>query len=222
MAHEIFEHEEKETMMTIPRLSIVKFGSMLIVALGLGACVSGYPDAPTLSSIEESTAEYIIGPGDNLQVFVWRNPDLTASVPVRPDGRISVPLIENVLASGKTPSQLGDEVEDILREFVKDPKVTIIVTGFVGPFAEQIRIVGQATSPQAIPYRRDMTILDAMIQVGGLTDFAAGNRAVIVRKEEGIEKIYSVRLNDLLRNGDVGANVSLVPGDVVIIPESKF
>lgn len=197
-------------------------GSMLIIAFGLSACASNYPDAPMLTAMEEDKSEYIIGPGDNLQVFVWRNPDLTSSVPVRPDGRISVPLIENVLASGKTPSELGDEIEGILEEFVKDPKVTIIVTGFVGPFAEQIRIVGEASSPQAVPFRRDMTVLDAMILVGGLTEFAAGNRAVVVRKEDGVEKIYRVRLNDLLRNGDVSANVSLVPGDVIIIPESKF
>lgn len=193
-----------------------------LLALSLGACVSTYPDAPMMTASAGDKSEYVIGPGDNLQVFVWRNPDLTTSVPVRPDGRISVPLIENVLASGKTPSQLGQEIEVILSEYVKDPQVTIIVTSFNGPFAEQIRIVGQATSPQAVAYRKDMTVLDAMIQVGGLTEFAAGNRAVIVRKIDGVEKIYRVRLNDLLRNGDVSANVELLPGDVLIIPESRF
>lgn len=194
----------------------------VVASLLLAGCMTSYPDAPQKSFMEEDKSEYLIGPGDNLQVFVWRNPDLTTSVPVRPDGRISVPLIENVVAAGKTPSQLGDEIEGILKEYLQDPKVTIIVTGFVGPFAEQIRIVGEATSAKAISYRKDMTILDAMIQAGGLTEFAAGNRAVIVRKVDGQENIYRVRLNDLLRGGDVSANVELVPGDVIIIPETRF
>lgn len=194
----------------------------VVASLLLAGCMTSYPDAPQKSFMEEDKSEYLIGPGDNLQVFVWRNPDLTTSVPVRPDGRISVPLIENVVAAGKTPSQLGEEIEGILKEFLQEPKVTIIVTGFVGPFAEQIRIVGEAASPQAISYRKDMTILDAMIQAGGLTEFAAGNRAVIVRKVDGQESIYRVRLNDLLRGGDVSANVELVPGDVIIIPETRF
>ena len=206
--------------------NIVVWGARLMVGVAVGlmvtGCATSYPDAPKKSFMEEDKSEYLIGPGDNLQVFVWRNPDLTASVPVRPDGRISVPLIENVIAAGKTPSGLGAEIEEILKEYVQEPKVTIIVTGFVGPFAEQIRIVGEATSPQAISYQKDMTILDAMIQVGGLTEFASGNRAVIVRKIDGQEHIYRVRLNDLLRGGDVGANVELVPGDVIIIPETRF
>lgn len=204
----------------------VVWGSRLIVGLVAGlvlaGCMTSYPDAPAKSSMEEDKSEYLIGPGDNLQVFVWRNPELTTSVPVRPDGRISVPLIENVVAAGKTPSGLGDEIEEILKTYVQNPQVTIIVTGFVGPFAEQIRIVGEAASPQAISYQKDMTILDAMIQVGGLTEFASGNRAVIVRKIDGQEHIYRVRLNDLLRGGDVGANVELLPGDIIIIPETRF
>lgn len=194
----------------------------VVASLLLAGCMTSYPDAPQKSFMEEDKSEYLIGPGDNLQVFVWRNPDLTTSVPVRPDGRISVPLIENVVAAGKTPSQLGEEIEGILKEYLQEPKVTIIVTSFVGPFAEQIRIVGEAASPQGISYRKDMTILDAMIQAGGLTEFAAGNRAVIVRKVDGQENIYRVRLNDLLRGGDVSANVELVPGDVIIIPETRF
>lgn len=194
----------------------------LVAGLVLAGCMTSYPDAPQKSFMEEDKSEYLIGPGDNLQVFVWRNPDLTTSVPVRPDGRISVPLIENVIAAGKTPSQLGTEIEEILKEYIQEPKVTIIVTGFVGPFAEQIRIVGEAAEPRAISFKRNMTILDAMIQVGGLTEYAAGNRAVIVRKVDGQEKIYRVRLNDLLRGGDVSANVELVPGDIIIVPETRF
>lgn len=205
---------------------IVAWGSKVMVGIVTGlilaGCVTSYPDAPQKAFMAEDKSEYLIGPGDNLQVFVWRNPDLTTSVPVRPDGRISVPLIENVVAAGKTPSILGSEIEEILKEYIQEPKVTIIVTGFVGPFAEQIRIVGEATSPQAISYKKDMTILDAMIQVGGLTEFASGNRAVIVRKVDGQEHIYRVRLNDLLRGGDVGANIDLIPGDVIIIPETRF
>lgn len=210
--------------MTFPGKLIAGLAAMMIVALGLSACQSPYPDAPLMQAQAqpEAASDYVIGPGDNIQVFVWRNPDLTTTVPVRPDGRISVPLIEDVMASGKTPSELGAEIETILKEYVKEPKVTIIVTSFNGPFAEQIRIVGEATSPQAVPYRADMTVLDAMILVGGLTEFAAGNRAVVVRKINGKETIYRVRLDDLLRGGDVSANVALLPGDVIIIPESRF
>ncbi len=197
-------------------------GLAIAACLAVAGCMTSYPDAPQKSFMEEDKSEYLIGPGDSLKVFVWRNPDLTTSVPVRPDGRISVPLIENVIAAGKTPSQLGAEIEVILKEYIQEPRVTIIVTSFVGPFAEQIRIVGEATQPRAISYKKDMTILDAMIQVGGLTEFAAGNRAVIVRKVDGQEQIYRVRLKDLLRGGDVSANVELVPGDIIIVPETRF
>lgn len=194
----------------------------LLAAVLVSACATKYPDAPTHQPVEQSNDDYKIGPGDTLQVFVWRNQDLSTTVPVRPDGRISIPLLEDVLAAGKTPSELAREMENTLTTYIQDPQVTIIVTGFTGAFSQQIRIVGQATRPQALPYRKGMTVLDAMIEVGGLTDYADGNRAVIIRKSGDDEQVYRVRLADLLRSGDVGANVDLHPGDVLIIPESRF
>lgn len=196
---------------------------MVAAGISLAACMGGYPDAPASSASTKTETDYLIGPGDSLNIFVWRHADLSTNVPVRPDGRISVPLIEDVQAAGKTPAELGNEIEKILARYVQEPNVTIIVTGFVGPFNEQIRIVGQATAPRAISYRQGMTVLDALIEVGGLTEFAAGNRAVLMRKtEEGEDQTYRIRLNDLLRDGKVKANVDLMPGDVIIIPESRF
>ncbi|TNE38106.1 MAG: sugar ABC transporter substrate-binding protein [Alphaproteobacteria bacterium] len=207
------------------REGMIKKGALalsLLAAIFVSACASKYPDAPTHQPIEQSNDDYKIGPGDTLQVFVWRNQDLSTTVPVRPDGRISIPLIEDILAAGKSPTQLATEMEETLKTYIQDPQVTIIVTGFTGSFSQQIRIVGQATRPQALPYRKGMTVLDAMIEVGGLTDYADGNRAVIIRKMGEEEQVYRVRLADLLRSGDVGANVDLHPGDVLIIPESRF
>ena len=141
---------------------------------------------------------------------------------MRPDGRISIPLLEDVPAAGKTPTELGREIEQQLSAFVADPLVTVIVTDFVGPFTQQVRVVGEATDPQAIPFRDDMSLLDVMIAVGGLTEFAAGNRATLVRTADGKEEQYRVRLDDLVRDGDISANVAMRPGDVVIIPETFF
>jgi polysaccharide export outer membrane protein len=165
---------------------------------------------------------YRIGPGDTIKVFVWGNPALSDEVPVRPDGRVSIPLLEDVEAADKTPTELGREIEQKLSAFVADPLVTVIVTDFVGPFSEQVRVIGEAAEPQALPYRDDMTMLDVMIQVGGLTEFAAGNRATLVRTADGREQQYRVRLDDLVRDGDISANVAMRPGDVVIIPETFF
>jgi polysaccharide biosynthesis/export protein len=167
-------------------------------------------------------AEYKIGPGDSLNVFVWNRPELSVTVPVRPDGLISTPLVENMSAAGKTPSQLARDMEGVLSEFVRSPKVNIIVTQFQGTFSEQIRVVGQAAKPQSLPYKASMTLLDVMIQVGGLAPFAAGNRAKIVRRQEGKQLEIPVRLNDLLNDGDIRANLAMLPGDVLIIPESRF
>jgi polysaccharide biosynthesis/export protein len=166
--------------------------------------------------------DYLIGPGDNLQIFVWRNPELTTTVPVRPDGRISVPLVEDMVAVGKTPTALARDLEGVLKQYVQEPIVNVIVTGFVGPFATQIRVVGEAAKPQAIPYRANTSLLDVMIGVGGLTRFAAGNRAIIVRKVDGKDEDLRVRLDDLLKDGDVTANVKILPGDILIIPQSYF
>jgi len=165
---------------------------------------------------------YLIGPGDTVNVFVWGNPDLSATVPVRPDGKITTPLVEDVQASGKTPTELARDMEQALATYIKNPVVTVIVTNYVGRFTEQVRVVGQAAQPQALPYREHMTLLDVMIAVGGLTEFAAGNRASIVRVEDGQQRQYAVRLDDLLNDGDITANVAMQPGDVLIIPEAWF
>jgi polysaccharide export outer membrane protein len=163
----------------------------------------------------------VIGPGDGLNIVVWRNPELSMSVPVRPDGKISAPLVDELYVQGKNSAEVAREVEKVLSKYVRDPVVTVMVTGFVGPFSEQIRVVGEAARPQALPYRQKMSLLDVMIAVGGLTDFANGNGATILRTAEG-NKVYSVRLKDLIKRGDVSANVEVRPGDILIIPQSLF
>ena len=165
---------------------------------------------------------YIIGPGDTLDIFVWGNEELSSTVPVRPDGKITTPLIEDVEASGKTPSELARSMEQRLQRFVKNPIVTVIVTDFIGRHSEQIRVIGKAQEPQAIPYTENMTLLDVMIAVGGLTEFAAGNSATIIRNVDGEQKEFGVRLNDLIKYGDISENVDMRPGDILIIPESWF
>jgi polysaccharide export outer membrane protein len=152
---------------------------------------------------------------------VWRNPELSMSVPVRPDGKITTPLVEDLPALGKDSTTLARDIEQALAKFIREPVVTVIVTSFVGPYSEQIRVVGEATKPQTLPYVQKMTLLDVMISVGGMTDFADGNRATILRTAEG-NKQYSVRIKDLVKNGDVSANVEMRPGDVLIIPQSWF
>lgn len=165
---------------------------------------------------------YIIGPGDNLNVFVWRNPELSTSVAVRPDGKFSTSLVEDLQASGKTPTELAREIELVLSEYIRDPLVTVTVGGFVGEYSEQVRVVGEAAQPQAIPYRKNMTALDVMIAVGGLTQFAAGNRTTLVRTTGDAQEEYRIRLNDLIKDGDINANVPVQPGDILIIPEAWF
>lgn len=191
-----------------------------LVATLLTACsFNRYPAAP----VSAATADYryLIGPLDTVNIIVWRNPELSLSVPVRPDGKISTPLVEDLQAIGRNPSELARDIERALGKYTRDPVVTVVVTTFQGLSSEQIRIVGEAARPQAIPYRQNMTLLDVMIQVGGLTDFADGNSAVLVRgKESG--KQYGVRLKDLIRRGDISANVDVRPGDVLIIPQSWF
>jgi polysaccharide export outer membrane protein len=200
----------------------VGFAALGLLAFLVAGC-SSKPELAAATATElPAAAPYRIGPGDSLRVFVWGNPGLSDEVPVRPDGRISVPLLEDVEAAGKTPTELAREIEGELSAFVADPLVTVIVTSFVGPSTQQVRVVGEATEPQAIPYRSDMTLLDVMIAAGGLTEFAAGNRATLVRTADGQEQQYRVRLDDLLRDGDISANVAMRPGDVVIIPETFF
>jgi len=194
------------------------------MSLALAACArhDPLPSAQFVSAGEGPGPNYIIGPLDSLQIFVWRNPEVSTSVTVRPDGRISVPLIEDLPATGRTPSELARDIEKQLAVYIQNPIVTVIMSGFNGPFAQQVRIVGEASQPQAIPYRANMTLLDVMIAVGGVTDFAAGNRASLVRFEGGKQHQYSIRIDDLLKDGDISANVNILPGDVIIIPESFF
>lgn len=196
-------------------------GLVLAAAIvGLGGC----SQRETLSAGElsppEAAPQYRIGPGDSMQIFVWRNPDLTTSVAVRPDGRITVPLVEDLDASGKTPTQLARAIEGELAKYIQDPLVTVIMSGFVGTYDQQVRVVGAATNPQAMPYRDGMTLLDAMVNVGGLTEFAAGDRATLVRVADGSQTAYRVELDSLIRDGEIGANVALLPGDILIIPET--
>ena len=212
-----------------------RIATLAFLAVFLTACGGGAPavkpvaaqKAPQSAASaprgnDPSSPDYIIGPGDSLQVFVWGNPDLSVTVPVRPDGRISTPLVEDVKASGKTPSQLAREMERRLAKYIKQPVVTVTVTQFVGRNSEQIRVVGQVNNPQTLPYKERLTLLDVMISVGGLNDFAAGNRATIVREVNGKKVTIPVRLADLMNKGDISANVDMKPGDILIVPESWF
>lgn len=193
---------------------------LAVSALLLSACASSPP--PEVTAVNPGPpAPYVIGPGDVLEIYVRNNPDLTVTVPVRPDGRISIPLVQEVEAAGKTPKELGKDLEEALSKYIRNPIVTVIVTKFVGSFSEQVRVVGQATKPQALPYRRGMTVLDVLIEVGGLTKFADGNDAKIVREVNGHKVSFPVHLEDLLE-GDTKANVPMRPGDILIIPESSF
>lgn len=196
-------------------------GILALVGFGLSGCATRYPPAPPLAASPDY--HYIIGPGDQVNIIVWRNPELSMAVPVRPDGKITAPLIEDLPALGKDSTTLARDMERALSKYIRDPVVTVIVTNFVGPYSQQIRIVGEATRPQILAYRQNMTLLDVMIAVGGITDFADGNGATILRTLEGNkQQQYAVRIRDLLRRGDVAANVDMKPGDVLIIPQSWF
>ena len=194
---------------------------IVCLTFALSGCGSPQPSEAVLQS-RASTAIYRIGPLDSLEIFIWRMPELSRGVTVRPDGRISVPLIDDLVATGKTPTQLARDIEVQLTKYVQDPTVTVIVGGFHGPFDQQVRIVGEATDPQAIPYQANMTVLDVMIAVHGLTKFAAGNRAELIRTVNGKEAVIPVRINDLIKDGDIDANVAVQPGDVLIIPQAWF
>ena len=196
-------------------------GTLLGLAVSaLAACAtSHFPPAPPSAATADYS--YLIGPGDTLNIIVWRNPELSMSVPVRPDGKVTTPLVDELVAQDKNSAEIARDIEKVLGKFVRDPVVTVVVTSFVGPYSEQIRVVGEAAKPQTLPYRQNMTLLDVMIAVGGLTDFAAGNSATILRGGAGGTQ-YSVRLKDLIRRGDVSANVDMRPGDILIIPQSFF
>ncbi|MCW2240900.1 XrtA/PEP-CTERM system exopolysaccharide export protein [Azospirillum canadense] len=192
--------------------------------LGLTGCGGNLPEAPLTVSMNGAAVDqthYRIGPLDAIQIVVWQAPEFSVSVPIRPDGKISMPLIEDIQAAGKTPTELGRTIEERLKKYIENPVATVMVNSFVGN-VQQVRVVGQATKPRAIPYRADMTVLDLMIEVGGLTEFADGNRAVLVRHTAEGEKSYNVRIDSLLKNGDIRSNVPVQPGDVLIIPETWF
>ncbi len=201
----------------------ILFLSLIISIAGCG----GSPTLPPAGQIGAGSEQidqtiYRIGPGDSLEIFVWRNPEISKTVAVRPDGKISTPLVEDMVAVGKTPTELARDIEEVLAVYIKEPQVNVIVSGFQGVPAEQIRVVGQAANPQTISYREGMTVLDVVIAAGGLSEFAAGNRSKLVRKVDGKAVEYKVRLNDLINKGDVSQNVAIQPGDILIIPEAFF
>lgn len=213
-------------------MQVVWRAVLLLAGAGLFACTAvGNAQEPakgpasgapvSVAAAPSAAPEYRIGPGDQLEIFVFNQPELSVKVPVRPDGLISSPLVENMQAAGRTPSELAREMEKTLAQYVRSPTVNVIVTSFVGTYDAQIRVVGQAANPQALPYRAGMTLLDVMIAVGGLGKFAAGNRAKIVRNIDGKPTEMKVKLNKLL-DGDVKSNIEMRPGDVLIIPESRF
>jgi len=197
----------------------------LVTCLGAAQAAEPVADAnPAVLPVPAGVAvspDYVIGPGDSLQVFVWRNPELTAVVPVRPDGKISTPLVEDMVAVGKSPSGLARDIEKVLAEYVKSPQVNVIVTVPASVFG-QIKVMGQVLRPQALPYRSGMTVLDAVLAVGGLAPYAAGNRARIVRTENGQQREIKIRLEALTNNGDMKQNLALQPGDILMVPESRF
>jgi polysaccharide export outer membrane protein len=206
-------------MINLNAKSTCQWLMVAVSALVFTGCASNHSAAP--ASAASDNYNYIIGPGDNVNIQVWRNPELSMSVPVRPDGRITGPLVEDLVAMGKTPTALARDMEKELSKFIRDPVVTVIVTSFVGPYSEQIRVIGEAAKPQTLPYKQKMTMLDVMIVVGGITDFADGNSATILRTSENNAQ-YRVRLKDLVKRGDFSANIEMKPGDILIIPQSWF
>lgn len=198
---------------------VLTHGLLACAVAALAGCATQYPQAP--ATAESGDYNYQIGPGDSVNIVVWRNPELSMTVPVRPDGKITTPLVEDLPAAGRDPSTLAREIEQALGKYIRDPVVTVIVTSFVGPYSQQIRVLGEAAKPQTLPFRQKMSLLDVMIAVNGLTDYADGNRAKLLRTSEG-NKQYSIRLKDLVKRGDVSANVEIKPGDVIIIPQGWF
>ncbi|MEM6579643.1 MAG: XrtA/PEP-CTERM system exopolysaccharide export protein [Pseudomonadota bacterium] len=194
---------------------------IVLSALVVG-CGASLPEIPVNDRFQDQDYTYLIGPGDTMEIFVWGNEELSSSSIVRPDGKISTRLVEEIEASGKTSTQLARDIETAYAEYVKTPVVSVIVNGFVGVPEQQVRVVGEATQPRSVPYRKFMTLLDLMIDVGGVTEFASGNDSVLIRTENNTFNSYNIRLDDLLKDGDISANLNLMPGDIVIITESWF
>jgi polysaccharide export outer membrane protein len=198
-----------------------------LVAAGAAACMlilagCATPPPPSTAAMAPINPDYLIGPGDSVNIIVWRNPEVSMTVPVRPDGKITTPLVEDLPAAGKTSTQLARDIEGALAKFIQQPVVTVIVTNFIGNFTDQIRVIGQAARPQALPYRREMSVMDVVIAVGGVTEFASGNKASIIRTVDGKQEKLPVRLDDLIKDGDISANIMMRPGDILVIPESFF
>lgn len=204
------------------KLKIVIF--LLIAQFIVGCSAPSLPTATLHPSttVDVNSYKYLIGAGDVLNIFVWRNPEVSGTFVVRPDGMITTSLVEDIVVSGKTPTELARSIEEILATYLRDPVVTVTVNDFFGPISEQIRVIGEAAQPQAINYTQNMTLLDVMILVGGLTEFADGNDALLVRIENGQQKQYEILIEDLLKNGEISANVDVLPGDIIVIPETWF
>ena len=204
------------------RTCLLSFG--LIMMAGCSSSSSLLPEATTRPSLTTSidNYKYLIGPGDNVNIFVWRNPEVSGSFTVRPDGMITTSLVEDIQVSGKTPTALARDVESELSKYIRDPIVTVTVGRYSGPYSEQVRVIGEAASPQAISYKEDMSLLDLMVAVGGITEFADGDGSKLIRVEKGVQKEYTVHIDRLIKDGDISANVDILPGDILIIPEAWF
>jgi polysaccharide export outer membrane protein len=221
-----FEELDKVKAMEKNIFVKLKVVTALIFTFIVTGC-SNIPTLPTASINQSNTVDvasykYLIGAGDVVNIFVWRNPEVSGTFVVRPDGMITTSLVEDIPVSGKTPTEIARAIEEILSTYLKEPVVTVTVNNFVGPFSEQIRVIGEAAQPKSVNYKQQMTLLDVMIQVGGLTEFADGNDAVLVRIENGIQKQYAIYIEDLIKNGEIGANVDVLPGDIIVIPETWF
>ncbi len=210
--------------MSISRYISISYIKLITLSVVVGAIVgcSSTDTVPADQRAHEPDYDYLIGPGDSVEIFVWGNQELSAAVQVRPDGKITTKLVENIEASGKTPSELARHIEEVYSEFVKRPVVTVIVGGFIGVPWQQVRVVGEASDPRNIPYRKHMTLLDLMIDVGGLTEYADGNDAVLIRNFNNTQSTHELRIEDLIKDGDISANITMYPGDIVIIPEAWF
>jgi polysaccharide export outer membrane protein len=209
--------------------NLMKNSLQIFIALGvlaLSGCAS-HSELPSATSRASLTTDvndyqYLIGPGDSLSIFVWRNPEISGSFVVRPDGKVTTSLVEDVEVAGRTPTMLARQLEEQLSTYINNPRVTVSVGGFIGPFSEQVRVIGEALNPRAVNYTQHMTLLDLMIEVGGLTEFANGNNAKLIRVVEGEQRTYEINIDDLITDGDISKNVDILPGDVVIIPEAWF
>jgi polysaccharide export outer membrane protein len=206
---------------SLKNLRVIGLGSLMVILFGCGS--TPLSQVPQEQREVEADYTYVVGPGDRMEIFVWGNEELTVSdVEVRPDGTFSTRLVENIDASGKTPSQLARDIEKAYSEYVKSAVVSVILDKFEGVPSQQVRVVGEAAEPLKVPFRKHMTLLDVMVEVGGLTEFADGNKSVLIRSTGGNQSSYNIRLEDLLEEGDISANVAMFPGDIVIIPEAWF